>query len=195
MAERFRNLAHNPTYRLGSLLLSPMRPHQSNAPAVSVTNAALLAAGPSGAAALSTGGPPISAAAWAARPRRQPYQAPGSMRVGARAPSVPPPVRDELFSRYVQEGIKKYRTAYNAHTDAHFQALRAGPPGNKARPLVVGADPCSRLAAEHATNHVRHISEYVSQRRSSDGTARSSSSMPATDRLLERLSLSDRVPG
>lgn len=104
--------------------------------------------------------PPAAPTAWAARPRRKPYQPPPPRRAAAPAPAS---VRDELFARNLQEGIKEYRHAYDGYASTHFDALRA-PAGSEARTSAAGpagAGPVARLAHAQATSHVSGITAFV----------------------------------
>mmetsp|Transcript_14273 Transcript_14273/g.43857 ORF Transcript_14273/g.43857 Transcript_14273/m.43857 type:complete len:175 (+) Transcript_14273:188-712(+) len=111
--------------------------------------------------------PPISAAEWAARPKRQPYRPPtlgqeASKSLTSRS-AQPLPLKDEIFSRHLQYGIKQYRTVYDAHANAHLNALRdtAGSGIKSNAPVPLGSDSISMCAAKHATIDVGNITEYV----------------------------------
>lgn len=131
-----------------------------------------VAPAPTQSVATSCQRPPISAADWGARRKRQPYQPPAKRSAGPSAADrcPPPPITDTIFFRHLQQGIRQYRDAYDGHARAHFDHLRA-PAGGERRlhQRIAGVDPVSRLAAEQASKHVDHINEYVASVPPSEG--------------------------
>jgi hypothetical protein len=127
---------------------------------------------PAQSAATSGQRPPISAADWAARPKRQPYQPPAQRSAGQSAAGrrSHPPITDTVFFRHLQQGIRQYRDSYDEHARAHFDLLRA-PAGRERRSHepFAGVGAILKLATERAAEHVDHITEYVASAPPSEG--------------------------
>ena len=77
----------------------------------------------------------------------------------SRRASPAPLIGSEDFYKHKQEGIRRYREAYDGHVNAHFDALASGHSAAMALPPTVTGSGNSVLALAHenASRHVRRI--------------------------------------
>ena len=78
----------------------------------------------------------------------------------AAVPPPPPLLGSEAFYKHQQEGIRRFRTAYDARVQVHSDALAAGSGWANVAPPA-SADAIGALAHEIASRHVAPISQVV----------------------------------